>query len=387
MKNHKKKRAGDASIAGAIIAAICIVIYIFAVVQAVVRFYLSVDQSRITSEQEFSRIADIATTAGMRAFMDDNFIQTMNNALARSNTIEALIISGPDGEYAFEKHQGRAVTWVNNSPRFISRFSFANQNHNRPLPLRDVRNVNIQASAAIFDYYDFSRILKETLLIIMIGFALAFFTMLLQLLLGKPAEKFTQTVYAPSSGYAGETPMAPAERATETGSNDLYSSRSNIGWEEHIKDRLDLELHHCSSTEKDLALIILEFTDITNDAMFRQAVEEAVSFFASRDLLFGYGSQGISVILPGVNLDAAITRAEKFYQRVMEKFPHGYRSAPSLCIGLSSRSGRLLNAERLIFETKEALKRAKKSSTSIIAFKSDLEKYRTFIASQNSKAL
>jgi GGDEF domain-containing protein len=170
----------------------------------------------------------------------------------------------------------------------------------------------------------------------------------------------------------------------EPGPKGLYSPRSNIGWEEYTNDRLDSELHRCASTEKDLTLIIMEFVDVMSDDMFMQAAEEAVAFFSSRDLLFEHGTQGILAILPGIELNAGLSKSEKFYQRKMEKFPNSYKSSSSFCIGLSSRSGRLLNAERLMLETEEALHKAKRDrKSSIIAFKSDPEKYRAFIASQN----
>jgi GGDEF domain-containing protein len=102
-------------------------------------------------------------------------------------------------------------------------------------------------------------------------------------------------------------------------------------------------------------------------------------------LLFEYGRWGISVILPCDGIDTAIAKSEKYYQRITEKFQAGYSRASSLCIGLSSRSGRLLNAERLMFEAREALKKAKaETKNKIIAFKSDPEKYRAFIASQSA---
>jgi hypothetical protein len=397
MNMQRKNGAGY----GAVIAAICIIIYLFALVQASVRLYLSIDNCRIKAEQEFSRIAGIALSAGMQGFMDDRFIETMNSALASSEVIEALIITGPDREIAIERQPGRAITWVNNTPRFVNRFSFSNQSHYRPLPIHDLRNANIKAVAGAFDYNEISKILKETLLLILIGFAIAFFTMLLQLLTGKPERvysheetgeshvkkpehvsppvKHTEPVHRKMPEKQDVLPPEP-EKQAEAVPKGLYSPRSNIGWEEYINDRLDSELHRCSSTENDLTLILMEFTDITNDDMYMQAAEEAVSFFSSRDLLFENGKYGIVGILPGIDLDTGISKAEKFYQRVMEKFPNGHDSSSSLCIGLTSRSGRLLNASRLMFEGKEALQRAQNDPrSSIIAFKSDPEKYREFI--------
>jgi GGDEF domain-containing protein len=118
--------------------------------------------------------------------------------------------------------------------------------------------------------------------------------------------------------------------------------------------------------------------------MFKQAAEETSNFFSSRDLLFEFGEYGMAIILPGINLDTGISKSEKFHQRITEKFPAGYKQKSSLVIGLSSRAGRLLNADRLMLEAKEALNKAKHDpSASIIAFKSDPEKYRAFISKQN----
>ena len=67
----------------------------------------------------------------------------------------------------------------------------------------------------------------------------------------------------------------------------------------------------------------------------------------------------------------------------MDRFQSLIESPADLCIGLSSRSGRLIDADRLIFETNEALEKALTDpSSNIIAFRSNPEKYRAYIASQ-----
>jgi GGDEF domain-containing protein len=378
----KKNKSGNSS-GGSVIAALCIIIYLFALVQGSVRVYLSIDERKITAEREFSNIADLALSAGIQGFMDARYINTINNALSSSKSLEAIIITGPEGGNAFEKKQDYAIIWVNNAPRFKNKFYFLNENLYKPLAIPDVRNANIKAVANAFDYAAFTKIMKETLLIILIGFALAFFTFLLQLLLGKGSK--SELVYVPVSDPGKNNSVNVKEFESSTSSpKGLYSSRSGLGWEEYTKDRLDSELHRCSSAENDLTFILMEFTDIGEERVFRQAAEETVTFFTSRDLLFEYGERGIAVILPGAGFEAAVARSEKFYQRISKRFPKSYMAAYGLCIGLSSRSGRLLNANRLIMEAAEALKKAKSDSkTSIIAFKSDPEKYRAFIASQN----
>ena len=399
-----KSGKSETSSVGAVIAAICIVIYFGALVQAAVRFYLIVEQRKITAENEFNALVELALINGKRSFMDGQFIEIMDNALRSTTSIEALIISGPNGEYPLEKQKGYAVTKVNNSPRFIDKWGLSNKNYNRPLSIDELRNANIKAVAKAFDYYDVSKILKETLLIILVGFSLSFFTMLVQFLTGNSdgtdseIQTDDEVNETPDSGDAvsAQDPRDDIEEDIESGEDTesreniesgpkgLYSARSNIGWEEYTKERLDSELHRCSSTEKDLSLLYMVFHDITNDAMYRQAAEEAVALFTSRDLLFEYGKYGICAILTGVSLETGISKAEKFYQRISQKFPGSGGQASSLCIGISSRAGRLLNADRLMMEVTEALNRAKKDpKSSIIAFKSDLDKYRNFISSQN----
>jgi len=386
----QNNRSKEPSVIGSIIAALCIVVYLFALVQGFVRVYLSIEGRKIIAEQEFKHIADLALSSGLQGFMDERFIQTMNNALVSSKTIEALIVTGADGGHAFEKKTGHAIYWVNNSPRFKNKFTLSNQNHYLPLAISDIRDANIKAVASSFDYNEFAKILRETLLLIIIGLAFSFFTILLQFLTGKQEkEKIKGEMVYVTTPEPSMTAAAPVRQredvyqervSSESGPKGLYSPRSNIGWEEYTKDRMDSELHRCSSTEKDLALLLMEFSDIHNDLLFKQVAEEAAGFFTSRDLLFEYGKQGVTVILPGVGFDIAIAKAEKFYQRFMEKFPVTHSAASSLYIGLSSRSGRLINADRLILEANEALKKAKSDSrTSIIAFKSDPEKYREFI--------
>jgi len=385
----KRKSSG-----GSVIAAMCIVIYLFALVQGAVRIYLSMDKQKITAELEFGEIADLAlSAASSNTFMSDNYVEIMKNALMSKKSIEAIIITGADGGHAFEKKTGQAINWSNSSePRFKNKISFSNQNHYRAL-LIPIRNANIKAASSAIDFAELIKILKQTLLLIMIGLAVSFFTMIIQLLTGKPEKTKGELVYVaaknqPEKGEAQRRAnyreREPKNVSLDGEPKGLYSSRSNIGWEEYTQDRLDSELHRCASTEKDLTLILMEFSAITNDLMYMQAAEEAVNFFTSRDLLFETGDQGMTVILPGVGLDIAIGKAEKFYQRIMEKYPSSFGTASSLNIGLSSRSGRLLNADRLMLEANEALRKAiSDSKTSIVAFKSDPEKYRAFIASQS----
>jgi len=481
MEMQQKNKAGETSVIGTVVAAICIVIYLVSLVQASVRFYLSVDQQKTQADYDFQSLGNIVSSAGARGFMNETFINSINSVLASSKTIEAVIVFGPSVEYAFEKQRGSAITWINNTPRFINKFGINTQGLYRSFPFDNTMNVSIQAAARVFNYSVISKILKETLIFILIGFTLAFFTMLLQLLLGNteetvetplfkhefspvdirvsepvsvrvnepvsvhihetaqttppvqapplpvqtpppvntpihehvnepvvnvhiheathtaspvqappppvqtpPSVQTPPPVQAPAHEHAGKPVKFSAEDLIddESGPKGLYSPRTHIGWEERLLDRLNSELHRCASTEKDLTLLMLEFKDKITNFQFKDVAHEAVSLFTSKDLLFEKGEQGITVIMPGVDLENGLDKAQKFRQNLKEKLFNNKDDFTYM--GLSSRAGRLMNAERMMLETGEALQKAKTDrDTSIIAFKSDLEKYRKFIASQN----
>jgi hypothetical protein len=161
-----------------------------------------------------------------------------------------------------------------------------------------------------------------------------------------------------------------------------------VGWESYTRERLESELHRSASTEQDMILIVMTFKEPEklSAEQFRCLADEAVLCFEHRDLIFEYGERGLWVIHPNHSLEQGLVASEDFNNRILTKLP---RPAPSkaadLRFGISSRSGRLINAERIMMEAREALKRAMEDSFShIVAFKSDPEKYRQYISGRNS---
>jgi hypothetical protein len=170
------------------------------------------------------------------------------------------------------------------------------------------------------------------------------------------------------------------------GPKGLYSPHGNISWEAYTKDRLASELHRCASYEQDMVFIVMEFRgDKQNDtAFFNEFAEMAVNFFGHRDMIFEWKEDGISVIVPNIDLDQGVAKCEDFHNRVKTKLLHSSSLEWELCMGLSSRAGRLIDPDRLIFETSQAVARALVDPVSpIIAFKSDPERYRAFIANMS----
>lgn len=448
----------NSSIPALIIAFLCIAVYAVALIVGAYRFYTNVTNRQVIAEREFYDLADIASAAGVLGFMDAPFQETIQDRLALSQALEGVIISGPSGEYAFERERGAVIRWEGDSPRFVKRFGVSSTSA-VPLRINGLRNVNISAGFRSVDYNYGVTILKHSLLMILAALAAAFLTFLVESALARgdaPAEKMAggrrkrdsrlsrhdddksafdeeeeeeedppagrrvkgpekalpevpeiwdrgsleltdeedpaedfdtqEADFAPDASVP-EPPVVEVpdvgEQKEATPPQGLYAPESNIGWEEYTKDRLDSELHRCASFEQDLTVMVVTFSgkpELTSQ-QYKQFADMAVSFFNLRDLIFEKGGQGITVILPNADMDQGFTKAEGFLNYLMAAFTDTSRFR----IGVSTRAGRLVDAERLYFEANEALNKALHDPVSpIIAFKSDPEKYRAFLRSRGT---
>jgi hypothetical protein len=363
------------SILGIVIASICILVYLGALVSVIVRINTSMEQYRLTAEQEFFDLADLASSAGVLSFMDETFVEIIQKAIDASKTLEGIIITGPNGEYGFEKERGKAISYVNGSPRFRNRFDFSRQMLYQPLRIQGLRNVNIQAVAGALDYTELTEILKQALFLIASALILAFFTLI--------AESLRK------GGMAYNKPKGDGKaegKAAAYAAGGSYSQRGRIVREENTETRLTEELQRCAAAGQDLVFISIEYKPSADETFYARFAADAARFFASRDFVCEKGEKGVSVICPGFNLDTGFLNADEFHNRIMGKYPDFFNSKTDLCMGLSARTGRPVNAERLMFEAEEALERALMDPVShIVAFKSDPEKYRVFMESRDQE--
>ena len=366
-------------IVGTIIAAFCIVVYFVVLISAIIRIYNGMERRRTEAELEFYDLADLALSSGRTNFGDEIFIEIIQKKLNESRTLEGVIITSSRGEYSFEKEPGRAVIMVNGFPKFKNRLVFSRQQLYRPLQIEGLRNVNIEARAGAFDYTNLTGVLKQTLLLITAALALAFFTLLIESLLrGR-----TRDAGLSNSKAGREKQPLTGEKAGNAASGG-YSKRGGIVKEEYTEIRLAEELQRCEDAGQDLAFIVIEFKPSADDSFYARFAADAARFFSSGDFICEKGYRGISVICPGLSLDAGFLNAGEFHSRVLGKYPSFFKQNTDLCMGLSARSERPVNAQRLIFEAEEALERALLDPVShIVAFKSDPEKYRAFMEGRN----
>jgi GGDEF domain-containing protein len=171
----------------------------------------------------------------------------------------------------------------------------------------------------------------------------------------------------------------------------LYSPASGLGWEKYLGERLDAELARSASFEQDLSLLLVEGDSLAaSPGNYEAAAKATREFFSFRDLAFERGENGFVVILPNMDAEHAMRMAEEFLKK-LDSLLRGGESAGAVgamerqkvFIGLSSRSGRLVDSERLLIEAVGAVEKSREEGdTRIVAFRPDPDKYRLYLASK-----
>ncbi|GHU73611.1 hypothetical protein FACS189450_13730 [Spirochaetia bacterium] len=64
-----------------LVASVCIIVYIAALSYGAYRIYNSIQERLAIGEQEYANLADLAAAAGVLGFMDEPFIQTIDDAI------------------------------------------------------------------------------------------------------------------------------------------------------------------------------------------------------------------------------------------------------------------------------------------------------------------
>ena len=392
--------SGNTSKASSVVAAICILVYIAAIAFGATRVIIDMGERRNQAEREFSDLSDRASSSAVfLGFMSEAYQETIRDFLNASSVLMGIIITSTGGEFAFERQPGSGIVWAGNSPRFRVGPGIPSEAFNMPLRIEGQRNVRIQANYSYIDYDLFQRVLRNTLMVVLGALLVAFVTLLVEMSgkrkagrsrAGTSNWKARPVVQEEDSMFAEVESEVLNEETTEENTKEgspqgLYSPRGNVGWESYTQDRLASELHRCSSFEQDLTFLVMSFRGSL--PVYRQFTDEAVSFFYMRDLIFEQGKDGISVILPNMGLEQGMSKSEEFRSRIIAKLPESFKGRADLCIGLTSRAGRLVDAKRLMLEAFSALEKALVDDVSrVVAFKSDPEKYREFIrqSSRNS---
>ena len=199
-----------------------------------------------------------------------------------------------------------------------------------------------------------------------------------------------ENAYADQKAQEGSSesqaaPSAPSDQvqapAAEQG---LFSPASGFGWESYLATRLESELVRAASSEQDLALALIKVPGMTKESDYYGNVCQALqSFFQFKDFIFECGEEGFAAIMQHSDIDTAMQNAEVLHSDIASALKAAGQDSKPL-IGISSRSLRLISAERLKNEAEQALIHAEEDPNSpIIAFRVNPEKYRKFIGGQD----
>ena len=184
-------------------------------------------------------------------------------------------------------------------------------------------------------------------------------------------------------------PKETAEKPTEQTSseNGLFSPATGFGWQAYMKPRLESELERAAAADLDLTLMTVHVPGLVTDNPAKKELLEAIRETAGfNDLVFENGNDGCCIIM-GFDIDTALKRAEMLYDKLERELAFENLTCKP-AIGLSSRSLRLISAERLANESEQALKHAmKEEGKQIIAFRVNPDKYRNFLAGEVQKSL
>lgn len=166
----------------------------------------------------------------------------------------------------------------------------------------------------------------------------------------------------------------------------LFSPASGFGWESYLDTRLESELIRAASSEQDLSLAIIKIPNMTKDSPFYGNICQALlDYFQFRDFVFEYKEDGFAAIVQGKDVDQTLHSAEILHSNLKGVLAETGGDTKPL-IGISSRSLRLISAERLKNEAEQALLHAAEDPESpIIAFRVNPEKYRKYISGQSEE--
>ena len=175
------------------------------------------------------------------------------------------------------------------------------------------------------------------------------------------------------------TPVEPAKlpvdeikpAKTDDNPSGLFDPTTGIGWESYLLTRLNNEIERATASEIDISLFIIKIPGIsmTSD-VYRNICNYLAIQFQFKDLLFEYKDDSIVAIKISMNVDEALSLAEKLYTDICNII-----NGKNCRIGITSRSIRMVTGERLLLEAEQSIEHSDETSP-VIAFRVDSEKYR-----------
>ena len=173
-------------------------------------------------------------------------------------------------------------------------------------------------------------------------------------------------------------PVEIKQEEKSVSENGLFSPDTGLGWESYLMTRLENELNRATASELDLALFIIKLDGIgRKNPVMKKICDYLTVEFQFKDLLFEYKDDSICGIKISMNIDSAITFAEKLINEIKKIAGDEIQT---VSVGITTRGIRMVTSERLIKEADEAVKHSMEDPSSpVVGFRADAVKYRKFL--------
>jgi GGDEF domain-containing protein len=175
----------------------------------------------------------------------------------------------------------------------------------------------------------------------------------------------------------------PPEPQLDTG-RALTSPRTGLAWADYLEPRLRAELERAAGADQDVALARIRIDEPFADARL-PIVSAAIArmlkeSFPLHDLIFETGNDSYTLLLPDIEVDAAVRLLDEFRVKVAAAPVEGRPRTVS--IGVSSRGGRLIDDMTLLEEADvSSEKAAREGGNQVIGFRADPSRYRDALSS------
>lgn len=180
------------------------------------------------------------------------------------------------------------------------------------------------------------------------------------------------------------TPLKDSfENENEASENQEKPTKTGLSPENQILPRLETELIKAASDEQDLSLFIIKVEGLDFSSEYAKEISKyLLSEFLFKNIIFEFNDDSFAVIKRDMNIE----KAEKTADKILGDITKILETSELKCyIGISSRSIRMLSAERLLKEANEALTHSIDDEESrITAFHVDVEKYREYLKNKEN---
>jgi hypothetical protein len=185
------------------------------------------------------------------------------------------------------------------------------------------------------------------------------------------------TTYPPQQKLMDDALVESPETSSAPSANHGDLSPSHLPHhEKEFLYRLDKELARAAENSMDLAICLLQSMAFKNSQENAYAI--LLKEFTHEDLIFPLSNSSFALIFPYNDLDQAIVRIELFLKKTQNNH-YEHQLFSHATAGLSSRSGRLIEAKRVYKEAIIALRRSDPLQARISGFRADPTRYRHFL--------